>query len=121
NRDTLKRFVMNGTSIIPGASTIHFDEVSKRKIYESIERAPFSKNSFIKNEYLNLKFKLNKIPTLVDFYKYGAIDPELIFECKSTETYYHLLYKFERENIPHLSNEHVLTLKFLTREISSAK
>ncbi len=34
NKDTIRKYVMEGTRVIPGCSTINFDEVSKKKIFE---------------------------------------------------------------------------------------
>ena len=39
NKDTLRRFVSEGSLLIPGASTINFDRISKKKIFESIDKA----------------------------------------------------------------------------------
>ena len=52
---------------MPGASTINFDLVSKKKIYESIDRAKFNDTKIIKDSYLHLKHKLGRIPNLADF------------------------------------------------------
>lgn len=37
NKDTVRRYVMEGSRVIPGSSTIHFDEISKSKIYAAID------------------------------------------------------------------------------------
>jgi len=46
---------MEGNKIIPGVSSINFDEISKQKIYESINNASFSKIALFKEKYQNLK------------------------------------------------------------------
>lgn len=38
NADTIRKYVISGNRTIPGASTIHFDEVAKNKIFHSIDR-----------------------------------------------------------------------------------
>ena len=48
NKDTLRRFVSEGSLIIPGASTVNFDLISKKKIFESIDKANFSDIKIIK-------------------------------------------------------------------------
>lgn len=118
-KDTLRRFVTNGTSIIPGASTIQFDEISKQKIYESINRTNFSTLKFLGSEYVDLKNKLNKIPTLVDLYVHGSIDPELIFN--HSKSYYNFLLKVEKSNIPTFDPKKISSLEFLSREVANAK
>lgn len=37
NKDNIRRYLREGGRVIPGASTIHFDEISRKKIYESID------------------------------------------------------------------------------------
>ena len=38
NPDTIRKYVISGNNVIPGASTIHFNEVAKEKIFKSIDR-----------------------------------------------------------------------------------
>ena len=42
NKDNIRRYVLEGERIIPGASTIHFDRVSKQKIL--LNKMKFSYN-----------------------------------------------------------------------------
>ena len=35
NADVIRKYVISGNSTIPGASTVHFDEISKDKIFKS--------------------------------------------------------------------------------------
>ena len=72
NKDNLRRFVSEGNLIIPGASTIQFDEISKKRIFNAIDLARFNDIKYIKDSYKELKAKLGKIPELEDFEKYGA-------------------------------------------------
>ena len=77
NKDNIRRSLMEGNNLIQGASTIYFDEVSRKRIYESIDKAKTDSTRLLKNAYKNLRFKLGRIPTLCDFDKYGEIDPLL--------------------------------------------
>ena len=38
NADVIRKYVISGNSTIPGASTVHFDEISKDKIFKSIDK-----------------------------------------------------------------------------------
>lgn len=60
--------------IIPGSSTIHFDEISRKRIFAAIDSANFSDIKLIKENYKNLKNKLGRIPALKDFDNYGEMD-----------------------------------------------
>ena len=63
-----------GGRMIPDSSTIHFDEISKKRIFTAIDSANFSDIKLIKENYTNLKYKLGHIPALADFDKYGEMD-----------------------------------------------
>lgn len=97
NKDNVRKAVREGTRVIPGSSSIHFDEISRKRIYESIDTANFSETKIIKEAYQQLKFKLGRIPELMDFEEHGSIDVLRIFENKSFGSYYGFLKKYEKE------------------------
>lgn len=72
NKDNIRRYVLESSKVIPGCSTINFDEISKKRIFQSIDSANFNDIRMIKQEYRELKQKIGKIPTLMDFDKYNA-------------------------------------------------
>ena len=80
NKDNVRRYIMEGSRIIPGSSTIHFDEISKKQIYQAIDAANFSDLKLIKENYFNLKNKLGRIPKLTEFDQYGEMDVCRIFD-----------------------------------------
>ena len=79
NKDTIRKYVREGNQIIPGSSTIHFDEISKKQIFRSIDALKIKKE-FLKENYFHLKNKLGRIPTILDFYEYGEVDPMLFID-----------------------------------------
>ena len=93
NKDNIRRYVTEGGRIIPGASTVHFDKISRQKIFQSIDNANFSDIKLIRENYRNLKDKLGHIPALVDFDKYGEMDVLRIFDNNSLGSYYKFLVK----------------------------
>lgn len=121
NKDNLRRFVSEGNLIIPGSSTIQFDEITRKRIFESIDTANFNDVKLIKESYYNLKAKLGRIPKLNEFEKYGAIDVQRIFQNKSLGSYHEFLKKYEKEyNIEFTKLERDY-LKFISVKLSSAK
>ncbi len=38
----MKRFILNGTNMIPGESSISFEEIVKERIFENINKTNFS-------------------------------------------------------------------------------
>ena len=51
NKDNIRRYVRQGVKALEGASTIHFDEIARKKIYEAIDSANFSEMKLIKECY----------------------------------------------------------------------
>ncbi len=69
---------------LPGVSTIEFDEIARGRIFDSIRKANFDSLKGYRAEYLHLKNKLNRIPSLVDFLQYTDFDPVRIFLNQAT-------------------------------------
>jgi len=97
NKDNIRRYVRQGVKALEGASTIHFDEISRKRIYESIDSANFSEMKLIKECYKNLKYKLGRIPSLMDYEEYGEIDVMRIFENANLGSYHKFLTKVEKD------------------------
>lgn len=121
NKDGLRKYVMEGSRVIPGCSTINFDEISKKKIFESIDIANFNDIKIIKESYTNLKQKIGRIPTLLDFDKYNSIDPLRIFDNKSLGSYYKLLSKYDKEYKIELNKSEELFIEFISKKLASGK
>ncbi len=79
NKDTIRKYLMEGTRVIPGSSSIHFDEISKKRIYASIDKVTTTKK-LLGDKYQVLKNKLGRIPTIMDFYEHSEIDPLLFID-----------------------------------------
>ena len=107
NKDNIRRYVLEGERIIPGSSTIHFDEISKKQIFASIYKLSGIK-TFIKESYKNLKYKLNRTPLLMDFLNNHEVDPIVIL--KEYKTYYKLLENIDPSNIETTLNDKEQTI-----------
>ena len=119
NKDNLRKYILEGTRVIPGCSTIHFDAIAKERIFSSINNIKGIKK-IIKESYKNLKFKLGHIPSMVDFYDNGEIDPLLILD--EYKTYYSLLKNIEegyKEET--ISDSELITLEYLSRTVARGK
>ena len=79
NKDNVRRYLMEGGRIIPGESTVHFDEISRSRIYASIDRMSTT-IKMLTEKYNTFKERLGKIPSIMDFYLNGEIDPMLFVE-----------------------------------------
>ncbi len=119
NKDTIRRYVREGSKVIPGSSTIHFDEVSKKRIYASIDTAKTNDMRLIKESYQKLKYKLGRIPSIKDFGEYGEIDITKIFE--KLGSYHAFLAKYEDEYAIELSSAEEAIIEYLSRKIAKGK
>ena len=119
NKDSMRRYVREGARVIPGSSTIHFDEISRKRIYASIDAARTNDLKLLKESYLSLKYKLGRIPTVNEFREYGSIDITKIFEkCGS---YYNFLKKYEKDYQVQLTDEQETVLEYLSKKLLSYK
>lgn len=119
NKDTIRKYLQEGTSIIPGSSSIHFDQISKSRIYQSIDTAKLNDVRLLKESYTNLKYKLGHIPTISDFAQFGAIDITKYFD--KFGSYYTFLIKYESDYVIRLSKEEEQIIVFLSQKIAKGK
>ena len=119
NKDGLRRVVKEGSSAIPGCSTITFDKVSEQRIFKALEEGRFSDAKLIRNEYAHLRQLLGRIPRLVDFDENEAMDPLIII--KKYGSYAAFLQKYEKD-CPHAFGEKKLAyLKFISMKLANGK
>lgn len=121
NKDNIRRYVMEGERMIPGASTVHFDEVSRKRIFASVDNANFSDIRLIKENYTNLKNKLGRIPRLRDFDEYGEMDVIRIFDNNSLGSYYKFLVKYEKEYKTRLPEDEEKVIEFVSKKLANGK
>ncbi|MCM1467788.1 MAG: DUF3427 domain-containing protein, partial [Alistipes sp.] len=117
NADTIRKYVISGNSTIPGASTIHFDEVAKDKIFRSIDKIRGIR-SIIRDSYITLKNRIGRTPYLLDFYENGEIDPLVII--KEYKTYFTFLEAMEKgDYVNAFTEQEKLTLEYLSKTVLS--
>lgn len=121
NKDNIRRYVAEGGRSIPGGSTVHFDEISRKRIYQAIDNANFSDVKLIKENYFTLKSKLGHIPALADFDKYGEMDVLRIFDNTSLGSYYKFLVKYDKEYKVRLSASEEKVIEFISKKFANGK
>lgn len=120
NKDSIRRYVSEGTRIIPGASTIHFDEVSRKRIFQSIDSARTNDVKLLKVSYEQLKYRLGRIPTVLDFKKYGTVDVSKYFD--KFGSYYAFLVKYYGDEYTvRLSPEEENIVEFISKKVTNMK
>ncbi|TCZ71828.1 DUF3427 domain-containing protein [Flaviaesturariibacter aridisoli] len=94
NKDRLRKLLASGSGLIPGASTVNFDAVAKRRIYEAINSANMSLSRDLDRDFDLLKYQLGRVPKMMDFIEHESRDPYLY--VKSAGSYYNYLLRKEK-------------------------
>lgn len=120
NKDSIRRYVSEGTRIIPGASTIHFDEISRKRIFQSIDSARTNDVKLLKESFEQLRYRVGRIPTILDFKKYGSIDVKKYFE--KFGSYYAFLVKYYGDDYEvRLSAAEENIIEFISKKVTNMK
>ncbi len=119
NRDTLRKLMASGSSIIPGSSTINFDEISKKRIFEAIDNANLRRRKDLINDYKLLKFKIGKVPMMLDFVQHGSRDPQLFVE--DSKSYFNFVADIEDYYKNTLNKNEIKVLELFSIEINNGK
>lgn len=119
NKDSLRKLITDGSRSIPGASTINFDEISKNMIFQSIDSSNLQLYADLKKDYKLLKYKLGRLPMMMDFVEHGSRDPFLFVNYSNS--YYNFVSKVEKELVFELSIHQITLLELFSKEINNAK
>jgi len=120
NKDTLRKMIAGGSKMLPGASTINFDKVTKESIYASIDSTNMQVKKDLTKDYDLLKYKLGNQPMMMDFIKHGSRDP-FQFVSYSKSSFYEFAAKKEKELNHLILGDDLLLLKYFSKEINNSK
>lgn len=114
NKDNYKKFLSNPNGIY-GISTINFEEVAKKRIYDSLNKIALNSINAIKEAYKTVESRIGRMPLLMDFVQQNAIAPSVIFS--KYKNYHEFLKKsgFIKEDI---TENEFKCLTFLSRELT---
>ena len=127
NKDNIRRYLIEGNNVIKGASTIYFDEVTRKRIFESIDAARINTRKIIIDSYRQFKAKLGRRPALTDFDKFGEMDPLRILaymddssRARKLASYHGFLVRFDdlAETLSEVENH---LLEFVSQKFASGK
>lgn len=117
NKDNIRRKTVN-TNYIQGVSTINFEEIARKKIFDAISNTNLSTLKTLRDAYSDIKNRLGRIPTLFDFIGQNSIDPEVIIGY--SQTYYNFILKM-KESIPSLTEYEQSILEMFSKEFLNGK
>ena len=105
--------------LTPGCSVVQFDQISKKRIIEAFAKIPNTNNRRIKDQYLDIKNRLGRVPTLIEFDDGGIISGRVFLDFGSSlGSYYDFLLNIKDEH-EILSQEEKDTIKYLSMSIGS--
>jgi len=119
NKDSLRKLISDGSRMIPGASTINFDKITKERIFQSIDSANMQLLVDLKKDYNLLKYKLGRIPMMMDFIEHGSRDPFLYVDY--SRSYFNFISKVDKDSVSKLSKKSVKLLELFSKEINNSK
>ena len=118
NKDQLRKLMTNGSCSIPGVSTVNFDRITKERIYEAINQSNMATKKALVEEYQLLKFKLGRMPMMMDFVSHGSRDPFGFVAYSGS--YYQFVASVETLGVS-LSKEEKAHLEFYSKELGNGK
>ncbi len=116
NRENVRRTMHNNH--IPGASTVYFDDVSQKRIFESLNNGKIAQFREYKKSYELVKMQLGRVPMMMDFVKLGDKDPYLF--VLRDGSYFHFKQHVDLDETT-MSDLHQKLLKFISLEIANGK
>ena len=119
NKDSLRKLLSEGSRMIPGASTINFDEITKERIFQSIDSANMQLLADLKNDYNLLKYKLGRTPMMMDFPEHGSRDPFLFVDYANS--YLNFVIKVDKDLTQNISEKSIKLLELFSKEINNSK
>lgn len=119
NKDTIRKLITEGSRMIPGASTINFDQITKERIFQSIDSANMQLLADLKKDYNLLKFRLGRVPMMMDFLAYNARDPYGFVEY--AKSYYNFVKKVDKDLIDGINETESKLLELFAKEINNTK
>ena len=103
---------MNATDFLAGESSISFDEISKERIFENINKTNFSNRKLIEEDFKLLEKQLGRIPYLYDFYEKNMLSPTVILKYKKDydEVLKNIASKYREGNLNNIEKKFLIFL-----------
>jgi superfamily II DNA or RNA helicase len=105
NPDTIKEKMIKAQTagVIAGVSSVSFDEVSRRRVLESLQTAKLDSMHNLKKAVRDLQYRLGQVPMLIDFARFHTVDPVVIAANK--KSYWNFLCHTKMETVAPTAEE----------------
>ena len=112
------RTTINGQTLI-GQSTINFEPVAKSRVLAALNQVHLTALNRLRPQYLALKQRLGRIPTLMDFVRFQVVDPLVVSTSGPVKNYPQFLAKMGE--VVTISDYQNRVLTFMTAELLNGK
>ncbi len=119
NKDKIRKLIASGSSKIPGESTVNFDKIAKEKIFKALDQANMKLKKDLVNDYGLLKYKLGRIPKMMDFIEHSSRDAYLF--VKYAKSYFNFVDSQEESLKDTLNKNEIKLLELFSSEIANSK
>jgi len=120
NKDSIRKLVSSGSVFIPGSSTVNFDEISKQRIFKSIDSSNLKTKKDLVKDYKLIKQRLGKIPLMMDFVNNNSRDPFQFIEY-SKSSYLSFINSIDKELSLDMAEDALSLLGYLSKEINNGQ
>lgn len=120
NKDSVKEQLIKAQSagVIAGISSVNFDEISRKRVLESLAKSKLDSVHNLKSAFRELKNRIGRTPMLMDFAHYDTVDPVVL--ATKRKCYWNLLGSFDKE-VEGPSSEEEAYLSLLDSELLNGK
>lgn len=110
--EIVDKIVRTRLRAIAGSSTVSFDRVSMQRVTDSLKKARLVDRRAMREAILMLKYRLGRIPALIDFENHESMNPFFLASKDSaTRNYWSLLEAFSLvERAPSKAEKSILTM-----------
>lgn len=113
-KERIRKLIVGGGEGLPGKCTVDFEDVARKRIFESINQVNVRRLCDLRADFLALKVRLGRVPTMMDFVMHDARDPAAYVEY--SDSFYAFARKQEPDSVPALSTQAAEVLKALSRD-----
>ncbi|WP_026530153.1 DUF3427 domain-containing protein [Haematomicrobium sanguinis] len=120
SRDVIRQKLIkvDDTGAIAGLSSVNFDQISRERVLKSLASVKLDSLKNLKAAFTDLRNRLNRPPTLLDFARFDTVDPVVMATAK--DNYWSLTVAFKSENdLPGTIESGLLTM--LSSELLNGK
>lgn len=121
NKDNYRKDLANRNQI-DGITTVNFEEIAKKQIFDSIQNTKLSSMANLKKAYADLKQRIGRIPMLKDFVIHQSMEPQVIFDTRFRNHSEFIAYMEKERNYGFSYKEFAgQVLYFVTKELMNGK